>query len=906
MNHRHLALAWALLLAVGCGPQQPITPPKLPRLAADAPATQPAPLTVAQIYTSPTGVTTARLSNQLTVIVKPVHTTPVVCVRAVAQAGSIYEKPLVGAGMSHLLEHMLAQEAAHDNAAAQSLTEENDRVTAIGGQSNANTGNDATAFYISASSARTMECIDLIAEWMGHPGFTKADFEREHGVVQRELELGSDDPREQLNEVQERNVFGSHPAAVPVIGYKKPLADLTWEQVVDYHSRMYVPQNIVFCVVGDVEVAPVLDRLCRQFAGFDPGAQPDLSLPDVAPLAGVTRATVTNTEVKEAVEDISFITIPEMHEDLYALDTLSYILTEGKASRLEETVVRGLKLATSVTSASWTPAWGKGEFEISFNTAPNGADAAEKAILNELRSIIDKGVTEAELTRAKRQKAADHVASLQTVDSISSMLAGDYLSTGNPEFSADYTQRIQAVTAEQVQQVAKKYLTLNAMAITRMVPAATAATGPATSAPAAKATGPRLLTLPNGLRVVLQSTPTVGLVAVTLVTEGGVLLETEKTNGMGTLMTALSTKGAGALSATEIAAFFDQAGGGLSGSCGYNSFTWQATVLQDSLPKALDVFADVILRPTFSPKELDILRQPLLDAIDRIDEGLLDEAFHIARQGFYKDSPYRLSPAGRKDVVSAATAEQIAQYHKQNMLAGSSVLAVFGNFDEEAAAAKIQSLFAAMPAGTAKVDLPAAGAAPKDSMTVVKTHKQGAAIVMYAPGTKITDATDRLPLNVLQTILSGWELPSGWLFNELREKQLVYDVHAVNWTGLAPGSFYAYAACQPKNAPEVLAIMRKNLDRAAACLPTQAEIDRAVNTILTTELLDNQSMSTLSLVSATSELYGLGYDNIHKMAAEYHKVTPADVQRAARKYLGHGYYVLVATPMDDAFKNASK
>ena len=148
----------------------------------------------------------------------------------------------------------------------------------------------------------------------------------------------------------------------------------------------------------------------------------------------------------------------------------------------------------------------------------------------------------------------------------------------------------------------------------------------------------------------------------------------------------------------------------------------------------------------------------------------------------------------------------------------------------------------------------------------------------------------------------GYHLPSGWLHTELRGKQLVYVVHAYNWAGLAPGTFMAYAAGQPENAPEIVKIITTNYRRAARHVPTQKKIDQAVNSILTAELLGSQSMSELSLAAALDELYGFGYDFRGKMEAYYRKVTPADVVRVARKYLSGGYVVAVTTPKPELLK----
>ena len=116
---------------------------------------------------------------------------------------------------------------------------------------------------------------------------------------------------------------------------------------------------------------------------------------------------------------------------------------------------------------------------------------------------------------------------------------------------------------------------------------------------------------------------------------------------------------------------------------------------------------------------------------------------------------------------------------------------------------------------------------------------------------------------------------------------------------MAPGALLVYAAGQPEKAPEVVRIIRRNLKKAAGYKPSQDEIDRAVNTILTADLLGNQSMSDLAMSAALDELYGFGWDFRSKLEGLYRKVTPADVARVGRKYLGGGLLTVVTTPQPE-------
>ncbi len=899
-----IVLLAVLATTSSCTHSSPTLPP---------PVSAPVVLEVVERITAEDGVVVGKFSNGLTVIVKRTQTAPVVCVKAYVRAGGLYEHEWLGCGISHLAEHLVAQGAEHQmgSATADEAKQSSDRVKEIGAQTNAYTSMDHTCYYASATGGKGMDCIDLIAGWLSNPKITREDFEREHGVVQRELEMGMDEPSREMWYAHSANAFANHPAAVPVIGLRKPLAALQYEDVLEYVKRMYIPQNIIFVVVGDIDVEDAMERTCRAFADLLPGRIPDLSLPPVAPLSGIRRVTRPHKTIKETIERLSFQTIPLVHEDLYALDVLSYVLTTGRASRLVQKIEREKKLVTSISSSSWTPAWGKGLFTISFRTRPEKADPAETAILDELKLIVTEGVTSDELDRAKRQKIADFVYPQQTVQSQAEMLGSDYLSTGDAEFSRRYTERIQQVTSQQVRDVARRYFTFDRMAITRLVPEKQVG---ATEQVTTRKTESEevFFTLPNGLRVILHPTsqspsgsvggPT-GIVAMTFATVGGLLQENNDTNGLGALMGSLSTRGAGDRSAKQIAAFFDRAGGSLTGSCGNNTFYWKTTVLNDSFDEAMDILSDVIQRPTFSEDELEKLRPVHLSAIDAADENWRSQRDKFFRKKFFPDSPYRLLRVGNRQVVESATSQQIAAHYRRCMKAGSSVLSIFGDFDAVAGKKQIERLFAELPPG--QVDVKPIAPRRVDAtgeLHLLKTSNEIAGITIGAPGMKIQNLEDRVAIDVLDTIISGYWLPSGWLHEELRGKQLVYVVHAYNQVGLLPGAFVTYAGTQPGKAPEVVKIILRNLRRAAGYTPTQKEIDLAVNEILTVKLLNNQSMADLSMQAGLDELYGFGYDLRKRIEKLYRAVTPGRVTSVGKKYLSGGFVVTVTTPQAEAFE----
>ncbi len=875
----------------------------------EGPDIVPKPMEIVSRTAAGPGVTVATLSNGLTVIVAEKHTAPVVCVRAYVRAGGLYEGEYLGCGLSHLLEHLVAKGAVHEHGPGETVKQAKqtrDRVDEIGGQSNAFTSLDDTGYYIAAAAGKTGACIRLIADWMARPEITREDFRREHAVVQRELEMGRDNVQRQFYYAHARNFFGTHPAGTPVIGLAEPLRNVAYEDVLDYHRRMYVPQNMVFAVAGDVKTREVLEIAAAAFAGFAPGRVPDLQLPEVAPVAGTRRVATTHPSATEAMQAISFRSIPLIHPDLYPLDVLSYVLTNGASSRLHRSIRREKKLVTGISSYSWTPAWGAGEFTITFRCEPDKADAAESAVIEELRKVVAEGVSAEELAKAKRQKVADHVYAQQTVEELSATLATDHLSTGDVEFSRRYTDRIQAVTAAQVRAVAEKYLDLEAMVITRMLPpkAAAKAAGAAGEGAAAET---RTFRLPNGLRVVLHATRSVDLVSTVLATLGGLLVETPESNGLGTMMTALSTKGAGKRSAEDIAAFYDAAGGSIGADCGNNTFYWQSTVLSDSFEQALPIFADVVLRPTYPKKEIEILRPALLAQIQRTQEQWYGQLQQQFRKDFFHDSPLSMLTVGSTEVVGKADRQAVADYHARRVKAGSSVLAIYGNFDLARAESDVRKLFAAMPAGEVRTpELGPRRVAAKGETYVHPAKLKGTGIIVAASGMKLADVTDCTAMTVLDTIISGYRLPRGWLHEQLRGQGLVYVVHAYNWAALVPGAFVTYAHCEPPQAQRVADIIHRNLRRTLKHDFARAEVDEAVNMILTAELLENQSMSALAMQAALDELYGFGYDFHRTYEKRLRAVTPQEVKRVAQKYLSGGYLTTVVTPQPEKFVRSAR
>lgn len=831
------------------------------------------------------------LENGMTAIVKAGGVAPVVATRMYVATGSIYEQEYLGTGISHLFEHLLS------GGTTERRTEEESKelMHHIGGSSNAYTTLDHTCYYIGAPAAGLERAIELLADWVTRPTFPQDEFDREWGVVQRELEMGTGEPNKQLWYLTMENLFKVSPTRYPTIGYQSALQTLQREDIIGYYQRMYVPDNVVFAVAGDLQVDIALDAIKREFADFTARPIVRAVLPD-EPAITAPRTVVKHMDVNNAMVNWSFPTVHLTSPDLYPLDVLAYILGRGESARLVKTLRDRLQLVHGISVSSWTPHWGAGALLIRAQLKPENIEDARAALLDELDRTRREPVSAPELAKAKQQTVMAHIANLQTAASQAEQLARDVMTTGNPDFSKTYIDNINQVTSEQVLAAAQRYVNPQRLCTAMILPNE-AKKQQSRSQHAVDGGRMRKLVLPSGLTLLLQCNAQVPLVSVQIYYKGGLLLEDDQTNGIGSAVAAMLKRGTTNRTAEQIAEQLDAMGSSLSAQCGYNTLYLSGQCLSDDFAAFFDVFADVITNPTFPDEELEKVRPRLLAAVENINNNWRSELMSFYRRSFFETTPYRLDPQGSSNVVANVSSDTLRSYFQNNLVAQSAVLAIVGDIDPDNIVDLVQSRLAEMPSD-ANFSLATSEPEPTIKSTrllIKRVDKPQAGVMLGFRGVDRQNDRDRYPLQVLDTISSGYGLPSGWLHTELRGKSLVYVVHAMVFAGLREGYFGVFAGCQPENANQVVSIILDRLNGAIEGAATADELALAKTQIIAAEILDKQTNADVSATAALDELYGLGYDYSQDLAEQINRVTLDEVRRVAREYLTHPI-ITVTTP----------
>jgi zinc protease len=826
-----------------------------------------------EIPAVPHGTRLVTLENGLVIIVREDHSAPVVSAQAWCKSGSIDEGQWLGAGLSHLLEHMLFKGTTTRGAGR--IDQE---IQDAGGYLNAFTSFDRTVFWINVPNTGARVALDVLCDIVQHATLPAEELAKEMDVIRREMDMNQDDPHRRSSRRLFEVAYTRSPYRYTVIGYPQVFNQLTREDILAYYHAKYVPNNCFFVVVGDVNAGAVIGQVREAFAEARLRPLPPVALP-VEPPQTAPREVIEEADVELGHSHVAWH-IPELrHPDVPLLDVLGTLLGGGRSSRLYQQVREKLGLVNSVDAWTYNPG-NPGLFGVSVLVSADKFDAAREAVLAEIERVKRDSVTAEELTKAVKQFTAGALATRKTMQGQAHELGGSWLAANDLNFTERYLAAVRRATAADIQRVARQYLTPENRTLYALLPSGTAPQ-PAQAAARTAEHAIRRFELPNGLRLLVKPDHRLPFVEFRAVFKGGVLAETPESSGLTQLSTRLLLKGTATRTAEQIATEIESVGGSLDTYAGNNSFGVSAEVLSGDFGTALDLLADVLLHPAFPADALERERQVQLDAIRAQKDHLLQHGFRVMRHGLFGDGGYGLDALGTEESVQALDVHDVRSFHQKLVVPNNCVLAVFGDVEPAAACAAVESALASWGAGEPFAPAHTGHTSQRVRRLIEARGKQQAVLVIGFPGTSLHDA-DRYPLELLQEACS--DLGSR-LYLRIRENLgLAYAVGAQNFVGLAPG-YFAFYVC---TAPEKVERVEKELLEEALLLRaeglTEEELKRSKAKVIGQKKIARQDLGHLAMNSALDELYGLGYAHSDHEDALYEAVTLDQIHAAAKKY----------------------
>ncbi len=822
------------------------------------------------------------LPDGLTLIVQEDHSAPVASVQAWCGTGSIDEDERLGAGLSHILEHMLFKgtKTQSSNAIAQKIQD-------VGGYINAYTSFDRTVFWIDVPKGGVPTALAVLSDAVMNSALPPDEYLKEQEVIRREFAMGFDDPDRQAGLLLFATAYQRHPYRLPVIGQIEVYNQLTQEQVMQYYKSRYVPNNLTFIVVGDVDGEKVHQQLLDFFKAYPEKSLKPVFIPEEPPQLG--RREVHNEFATELTRLSLAWHIPEVsHPDVPALDLLSAILGDGRSSRLYRRVREEAGLAFSVSAFSYTPG-DPGLFGADATVDPKKRDAARQLILQIIDEVKQAGVTADELMKAKKMSLSHHLDSLTTMRGQASDLGSNWLLTRNLNFSRDYLTAVQKVTLDDIRRVAAKYLVDQNLTVTSLNPKGSLAAkdeSPKVSAAAEV----QKFELANGLRLLVREDARLPLVSVSSVFRSGLLAETPETNGITRLLARTLLKGTKTRTAEQIADQIEAVGGSISSDAGNNSLSVSVHIMKPDLKLGVELLSDVLLNATMPEKAVAREKEVQIAGVKQEDEQLMTVARNILRQALFDHHPYALRANGSVDSVQRLTQKDLLGFRDRYLVAKNGVISIFGNVQ----AAEVKQLFEKAlgpmkPGALALTDARAPD--PLSKVTEVESKKEKAQGVMMV-GYRGVDVfnEDRHALELIDEASS--DLGSRFFIRIREQMGLAYYVGASQMQGLVPGLFAFYLGTDPQKIAPVKTALLDEIRKLASEGLTNEELLRAKKKLVGQQQIALQSNDSFGYQCALDELYGLGFDHYKSLERDVEAVSLDEIKRVAAKYFRDQPYVL--------------
>ncbi len=839
------------------------------------------------------------LPNGLTLLVRRDASAPVVAIVTYVKAGYFDETDDV-VGIAHVLEHMFFK-----GTPSRGVGEIARQTKSVGGYLNAATIYDHTVYYTVLPSSGFATGLDVQFDAFANSTIDEDELARELEVIIQEAKRKSDNPGAVVTETLYEMMHDQHRIRRWRMGREPGLRALTRDAMLGFYRNFYHPGNTVLTIVGDVDPDAVLREVTARHGALAGGAPVRTPGPD-EPGAAAFRFREWSGDIGQTQVAFGWRTPATLDTATPGLDILATVLGAGRGSRLYRSV-REKKLAVSISAYDYTPT-SLGVFVVHAETPPERAADAARAIWAQLRAVREHGVTEAEVTRAKRLYESRWMRRLEDMEGQANYLA-EWEALGDWRRGEGYLERAMAVTPDELTALARQFLdpdraavaiyrpegtpviASDAAAMRALLDAAPAADllpppPPAISAPAVH-TRLRIERQEGGVRVYRSESGTPLLVRrkagalmhAGIFTLGGARDEPTSDAGLTSMLVRTAVKGTSLRSATQIAEEGELLGGSVSGGASSESFGWSISVPTRHGADAVALLADVAQSPTIPDEALETERSIALSDLSAMRDDMYRYPLRLGTAAAFAGHPYGVPVSGDEVSIPLLTAARVREWHRTRLLHGPSVLGIVGDADPDELAAMMASQFGALRGGE---PLPLERPIwPKGIVQrLEQREKAQTALAILYPGPPRTDDA-RFAASMIAGVASGL---GGRFFDELRDKQsLGYTVQAFSSERALAGAFVAYIATSPEKEDVARRGLLIEFAKLRDAPVTEAELLQAQTYAIGTHAIRQQSGGAVLGEMVDAYLFG-DLAELGEHDTRVRAVTAASMQQLARSY----------------------
>lgn len=837
------------------------------------------------------------LDNGLTVIVHEDRKAPIVAVNVWYHVGSKNEK-IGKTGFAHLFEHLMFNGSEHYNKDYFQVLE---RLGAT--DLNGTTNEDRTNYFQNVPTPALDTVLWMESDRMGYMlgAVDQARLDEQRGVVQNEKRQGENQPYGQaFNLIVENTYPQGHPYSWTVIGHMEDLNRASLEDVREWFKAYYGPSNAVLVLAGDIDLKTAREKVEKYFGAIPPGPPVARQSSWIAKMNGTHRQVMEDRVPQARIYKVWNVP-PSYTADLDLLDLVSDLVGAGKTSRLHKRLVYQDQIATDAQAFLDAREIGS-QFYIQATARP-GVDLkrVEQAVDEELKKFLEQGPTPEEVERVRTRHFANFLRGVERVGGFggkSDVLARGQVFGGDPASYKQTLDRVAKVTAADLKAAANRWLADGVYAL-EVHPFPKLKNAPkdvdrskvpeAGAPPELKLPPLERMTLSNGLKVVLAQRHELPLVNFRLLVDSGFSADPAELPGTAKLAMQMIDEGTRTRNALEISDQLDGLGAVIGTNANLDQCQVSASALKSKLDATLDLYADVILNPTFPAADFAREQKQTLAAIQREKSQPGSIAMRVLPGLIYgKNHPYGnpLTGSGTEAAVSRMTRDDLVRFHQTWFKPNNATLIVVGDTTPAELKPKLEKLFAGWKAGEV----------PRRNIAQVEHREKRSVYLIDRPGAQQsviiaghvappTANPNEIAIETMNNVLGGAFI-SRLNMNLREDKHWAYGASTfmVDATGQRP--FMAFAPVQTDKTRESMVEMDKELREIIRQRPVSAE-ELSFSQDNQTLTLPGSRETLVSLVNSITEItrFGLPDDHFQTYSGKVRALKREDISAAAERVL---------------------
>ncbi|MCX8056072.1 MAG: insulinase family protein [Ignavibacteria bacterium] len=778
------------------------------------------------------------LDNGLTLIVHEDHKAPIVAVNVWYHVGSKNEKP-GKTGFAHLFEHLMFNGSENfDDDYFQAM----ERIGAT--DLNGTTNEDRTNYFQNVPTSALDIALWMESDRMGHllGAVTQAKLDEQRGVVQNEKRQSENQPYGKVWELIAKGTYPvGHPYSWTVIGSMEDLNAATLEDVHEWFKTYYGPNNAVLVIAGDVNTQEVYEKVKKYFGDIPPGPPIAKHEAWIAKMTGTKRQVMEDRVPQARIYKVW--NIPQWGtEELTYLDLVSDVLGSGKTSRLYKRLVYDEQICTSIQVYA-SPGEIGSQFMI-VATAKPGVDLkkVEASLDDELNKFLKEGPTEKELERVKTEYEASFIRGIERIGGFggkSDILAQNEVYGGSPDYYKQVLNWVRNATTKNLKDVANAWLSDGVYVLEvhpypelKTIKSDVDRSKLPEQGPAPEINFPDLqkAQLKNGLKIILAERHSIPVVNFNLVVDAGYASDQFTLPGTSKLAMEMIDEGTKKRTALQISEELSLLGASLGSGSDLDVSYVSLSALKNKLDESLEIFADVILNPSFPEEDFNRLKTQTIAAIQREKVTPTSMALRVLPKILYGEGHAYGNPmtgSGTEESVKKITREDLIKYHQTWFKPNNATLVIVGDITLQEILPKLEKLFENWKPGTV----------PVKNISEVNHKESSLVYILDRPGSlqslifaghiaPPSNDPDDLAIEMMNTIFGG-AFTSRINMNLREDKHWSYGASSFLMGARGQRPFVVYASVQTDKTKESMIEIKKELEQMVSSKPpTEEELNK--------------------------------------------------------------------------------